>query len=125
MAGNSRSGRRAKATAPKRQGRPTRPKRLGQDETYFWDEVIAKAEHLEAIDTPLCVALCRAWRLYCDAVTEAQMDPTDSKAKSAVSAYGALLDKLAGRLAIDPLGRARHKPKRSDEAGPLAEFGLG
>ena len=125
MPGNARSGRRVKSADPVRRGRPVKPKKLGTAETYFWDQVIATSEHLETVDTPICIACCRAWRLYVDSVDIAQDDPTDQRAKSAVSSYGALLDKFCGRLAVDPLGRARQKPKRPDGVSPLTEFGLG
>lgn len=122
MAGNSRSGRRPEQVKEARQGTPQRPAKLTADEAWFWDQVIATAEHLEAMDSPLCQAATRAWGLYCRVCVLAAKDPTDKEIKGAVSTYGTLLDKLCARIAVDPLGRARHKPKRAVELDPLAQF---
>lgn len=122
MPGNSRSGRRAKELTATRAGQPQRPAKMSADEAWFWDQVIAVAEHLEAIDSPLCHATTRAWALYCQVCTMAKKDPIDKDIKAAVSTYGTLLDKLCARIAVDPLGRARQKPKRPAELDPLAQF---
>lgn len=122
MPGNSRSGRRPPPGPVTREGSPLRPGKLSPDEAFFWDGVIAEASHLEAIDTSLCRAATRAWGLYCSVCVMAGKDPTDKDIKSAVSTYGSLLDKLCSRLAVDPLGRARQKPKRVAELDPLAVF---
>lgn len=122
MAGNSRSGRRPKPGPTIRDGSPLRPAKLTSDEAFFWDGVIAAADHLELIDTSLCRAATRAWGLYCQVCTMAAKDPIDKDIKAAVSTYGTLLDKLCSRLAVDPLGRARQRPKRAAELDPLAAF---
>ncbi len=125
MTGNARSGRRPPAPAAIRAGKPAKPKKLTPDESYFWESVIGRASHLEAIDSVLCEAATRAWGLYQDCCREAKSQPTDKDIKSAVSTYGTLLDKLCARLGVDPLGRARHRAK-AEVAGddPLREFDL-
>lgn len=107
---------------PRREGRPERPVKLTADEAWFWGQLIEPAEHLEACDSPLCHAATRAWALYCTVCTLASTAPIDKDIKAAVSTYGTLLDKLCGRLALDPLGRARHKPMRPETLDPLAQF---
>lgn len=125
MAGNARSGRRPAVPPAVRAGRPAKPKKLNADETYFWESVIGRATHLEAIDSVLCEAATRAWGLYAECCREAKSDPRDKDVKSAVSSYGALLDKLCARLGVDPLGRARHRAKAEIAADdPLREFDL-
>ena len=125
MAGNARSGRRAKPAAPIRGGRPTKPATLNTDEAYYWRPVIEVADHLEAIDSALCESAVRVFGLLQDACRKAKKNSTDGKAKSAVCAYGVLLDKLTARLAVDPLGRARQrvKPEVAHD-DPLKEFDL-
>lgn len=125
MPGNSRSGRRPKAPDAIRAGRPSRPRKLNADETYFWESVIAKATHLEALDAALCEAAVRAWGLYVDCCRQAKENATDKDIRSGVSTYGTLLDKLCSRLGVDPLGRARHRAKVEVPGDdPLREFDL-
>lgn len=125
MAGNARSGRRPPPAPAVRAGRPAKPKKLTADEAYFWESVIGKATHLEAIDSVLCEAATRAWGLYAECCRTAKGDPLDKDVKSAVSTYGTLLDKLCARLGVDPLGRARHRAKAEiTPDDPLREFDL-
>ena len=139
MSGNFRSGRRPQPKKPKPKkrnllpiGKPIRPDELTEDESWCWDNVIMKIEHLGEIDTALAINCCEVWGLYRKAVIAALKKPTGFNRLDVVQ-YSKHWNEIHSRLSMSPVCLQREELKEAgkeeeekpkEPTNPLTIFGI-
>jgi phage terminase small subunit len=96
-------------------GKPKKPDGLSDDAAGIWNLLVKQLGAIpKAIDAPAMEMICNAWSLYQGAVKLAKEDPVDKAARSAVSTYQSMFDKLAARFGLTPADRQRLRQEKPE-----------
>lgn len=115
--GTFRAHRHAGMAGVKATGKPVCPRCLSGEARKFWTLVVPELTQngtVKRLDTAAVQAACETWALYRAAYQEAIADPLDKAARCAVVSYLALWERLAAKLGLSPVDRAR---LRADDGG--------